>query len=249
MKKSRLTEQQIVGVLKEAEAGAKTADLCRKHGISPATRYDVVVARGAYELLVPSQSAPKDPDAKVMLPPSSVGDKGTNSRHYCWIAFIGLGVYLAAAEFVPGSRPFSARVGRNGDRHALESQANRRVVFPAGSVFDVAVEHRRALPATMALNHPIGFFARAAAVAKPRRRLWPATSDGSIPTARQRRFTTCATIRSQGPSDVGRLAGVRPQNSGPSRMPAAASHPRTARTGQVVGSLPYATAIVSRRPS
>jgi len=39
VKKSRFTEQQIVGVLKESDAGAKTADLCRKHGVSSATFY------------------------------------------------------------------------------------------------------------------------------------------------------------------------------------------------------------------
>jgi putative transposase len=39
VKKSRFTEQQIVGILKESEAGAKTADLCRKHGVSSATFY------------------------------------------------------------------------------------------------------------------------------------------------------------------------------------------------------------------
>jgi putative transposase len=40
MKRSRFTEQQIIGVLKEHELGAKTADLCRKHGISEATFYN-----------------------------------------------------------------------------------------------------------------------------------------------------------------------------------------------------------------
>jgi putative transposase len=37
MKRKRFTEEQIIGVLKEHELGAKTADLCRKHGISEAT--------------------------------------------------------------------------------------------------------------------------------------------------------------------------------------------------------------------
>ncbi len=39
MKASRFNEEQIIGVLREQERGAKTADVCRKHGISPATFY------------------------------------------------------------------------------------------------------------------------------------------------------------------------------------------------------------------
>jgi putative transposase len=40
MKRARFTEEQIIAVLKEHEAGAKTADLARKHGISEATIYN-----------------------------------------------------------------------------------------------------------------------------------------------------------------------------------------------------------------
>jgi putative transposase len=40
MKKQRFTEEQIIGVLREQEAGAKASDLCRKHGISEATFYN-----------------------------------------------------------------------------------------------------------------------------------------------------------------------------------------------------------------
>lgn len=38
--KKRFTEEQIIGVLKEADAGVKVAELCRKHGISDGTFYN-----------------------------------------------------------------------------------------------------------------------------------------------------------------------------------------------------------------
>ena len=39
MKRSRFSEEQIVGILKEHQAGITATDLCRKHGISDATFY------------------------------------------------------------------------------------------------------------------------------------------------------------------------------------------------------------------
>ena len=39
MKRSRFSEEQIIGILKEQEAGMPTVEVCRRHGVSPATFY------------------------------------------------------------------------------------------------------------------------------------------------------------------------------------------------------------------
>jgi putative transposase len=50
MKRNRFSEEQIIGILREQEAGAKTADVCRKHGISDATFYKWKAKYGGLEV-------------------------------------------------------------------------------------------------------------------------------------------------------------------------------------------------------
>ncbi len=54
MRKARFTEQQVIGILKEHEAGRPTADLCRRHGISDQTLYNW---KARYGGLKPSETS------------------------------------------------------------------------------------------------------------------------------------------------------------------------------------------------
>ena len=50
MKRSRFTEEQIIAILKEQEAGVSTADVCRRHGVSSATFYKWKAKFGGLEV-------------------------------------------------------------------------------------------------------------------------------------------------------------------------------------------------------
>jgi putative transposase len=50
MKRKRFSEEQIIGILKEAEAGAVVLDLCRRHGMSSATFYAWKAKYGGLEV-------------------------------------------------------------------------------------------------------------------------------------------------------------------------------------------------------
>ena len=50
MRKSRFCEEQIIGMIKEQEAGLPTGEVCRKYGLSPATFYKLKAKYGGLEV-------------------------------------------------------------------------------------------------------------------------------------------------------------------------------------------------------
>ena len=68
MRQSRFTEAQIIGMIKEQEAGMPTADVCRKHGLSPSTFYKYKSKYGGMEV----SDVAKMRVLKTRMPSSSV---------------------------------------------------------------------------------------------------------------------------------------------------------------------------------
>lgn len=57
MRKSRFTEAQIIGMLKEQETRMPTAEMCRRHGLSPATFYKLKSKHGGMEVGIGGRAA------------------------------------------------------------------------------------------------------------------------------------------------------------------------------------------------
>ena len=86
MKRSRFTEEQIIAMLKEQEAGMSTADVCRKHGVSSATFYKFKARYGGLEvsdarrLKALDGLAPVSPDSQAVSVLALMNSRG--ERHF-----------------------------------------------------------------------------------------------------------------------------------------------------------------------
>jgi len=83
MKRARFTEEQIIGALKEYEAGAKTADLARKHGVSEATLYNWKAKYGGMDVSEAKRLKQlEDENAKLSCWPNRCGTQPRSASFF-----------------------------------------------------------------------------------------------------------------------------------------------------------------------
>ena len=94
MKRSRFTEEQIIGILKEHEAGVSVAELCRKHGVSDASIYKWKARYGGMEVSEAKRlKALEDENAQA-----EAASGGRHARQCCAEGPFGKEVVTPAAE-------------------------------------------------------------------------------------------------------------------------------------------------------
>ncbi len=77
MKRSRFTEEQIIAVLREQEAGLSTAEVCRKHGISAATFYAWKAKLGGTDV----SETPRSFDPQLVFEQQAVSHNRISNDH------------------------------------------------------------------------------------------------------------------------------------------------------------------------
>ena len=88
MRKSRFTETQIIGMIKEREAGVTVVEVCRKHGISPASFYKLKAKYGGMDVSDARRLKQLEEDRAIEAPLVRAQWRGPSSsgwsRIRCW---------------------------------------------------------------------------------------------------------------------------------------------------------------------
>lgn len=118
MKRSRFSEEQIIAILKEQEAGMPTADVCRRHGVSSATFYKWKAKFGGLELSEAKRLRQlEDENAKLKQRMRSVKTRRFGLRFADgWSGSLGVGLKVGLRCFpIPGQEFVQAGLRMIGD--------------------------------------------------------------------------------------------------------------------------------------